>query len=390
LVKIRYANRYYRLPPYIFAKIEELLQEKRRQGVDLISLGIGDPDIPTPDFIVDELIKQVKDPRNHRYPSSAGELDFREAVVDWMHSRFGLDLDPSRDVINVIGGKEGVANIARVFVNPGDIVLCPEPGYPVYANGATKLSDGAPCIMPLRKENGFLPDFESIPVQTLKDAKLMYLNYPNNPTSAVAPESFLREAADLAEDHDIIIFYDNAYSEFTYTGYKAPSFLQFSENAVELHSASKTFNMTGYRCGWVVGNADVIAGLKKIKSQIDSGCPMFIQRAVIAGLKAYNGSEPPDVIKNNIKTYQERRDILVKGLKDLGWSVEVPKATFYVWSEIPEPGVSSMEFAERLIDVGVVGTPGVGFGASGEGYIRFALTQPSERIKEAIERLSKL
>lgn len=389
-MKVTYANRYHRLPPYIFFKIEQLLAEKRAQGVDLIPLGIGDPDIPTPDFIIEELIEQVKDPRNHQYPSSKGEQDFREAVSRWMKGRFGVTVDADTQVNNVIGGKEGVANIARAFVDPGDIVLCPEPGYPVYANGATKLCDAAPCIMPLSKENHFLPDYDAIPVQTLRDAKLMYLNYPNNPTAAVAPESFLKESADLAEDYNIIIMFDNAYSEFTFDDYKTPSFLQYCPDSIELHSASKTFNMTGFRCGWVAGSEEIVEGIRKIKSQIDSGCPSAVQRAVIKGLEAYNGATPPKVVLDNMATYKERRDVLIDGLVNLGFKVEEPRATFYVWVEIPENEQSSMAFTEKLINAGVVGTPGVGFGDSGEGFIRFALTQPIDRIKEAVERLGSI
>ncbi|MHA1794464.1 MAG: LL-diaminopimelate aminotransferase [Promethearchaeota archaeon] len=388
MVKVEYANRLKRLPSYIFAHIEGILAEKRKQGVDLIPLGIGDPDIPTPGFIIEELKKQVDDPRNHKYPTSMGESDFRAAVAKWMEGRFGTDLDPEKEVTGVIGGKEGVANIARAFINPGDIVLCPEPGYPVYANGATKLCDGEPYIMPLKKEYEFLPHFEDIPADILRKAKMMYLNYPNNPTAAIAPRSFLKEAADIAEDYNIIIVFDNAYSEFYFDEYITPSFLEVSREHVEIHSASKTFNMTGFRSGWVVGNEDIIKGLRSVKTQIDSGSPMFIQRAVIKGLEAYDGKKRPREVEENMKIYENRRNVMIKGLKKLGWKVTMPKATFYIWVESPER--DSMQFAEKMINCGVVATPGVGFGKTGEGFIRFAMTQPEERIKEALERLEKI
>lgn len=389
-ITIDYAERVKRLPPYIFARIEEIKAKKRKEGVDLIPLGIGDPDLPTLPFIVEELKRQVDDPVNHQYPTSMGEDDFRAAVGRWMEKRFGVHLDPDTEVTNVIGGKEAVANIARAFVNPGDIVLCPNPGYPVYENGATQLCDGVPHVMPLRKENGFLPDLQAIPRDVARKARLMYLNYPNNPTAAIAPASFLKEARDFAEDNDIIIVFDNAYAEFYFDDYRPPSFLEIAPEHVEIHSASKMFNMTGFRCGWVTGNAAIIAGLRKVKNQIDSGCPMFIQRATIAGLDAYTGKDRPPAVEANIKIYKERRDVLIDGLTRMGWSVTPPKATFYIWVEIPDKSLDSMAFVERMINAGVVATPGTGFGVHGEGFVRFALTQPAERIREALERLASM
>ncbi len=390
MVKVELAKRVGRMPPYIFARIEEIKAEKRKQGVDLIPLGIGDPDLPTLPFIIDEMKRQIDDPRNHQYPTSMGEDDFKEAAATWMKKRFGLSLNANTEITNVIGGKEGVANIARAFVNPGDIVLCPDPGYPVYANGATKLCDGDPHIMPLTKENNFLPDLKTIPCDIAKKAKMIYVNYPNNPTAAIAPDGFYKELRDFGRDNNIIIVSDNAYGEFYFDDYKPPSFLEFEPDAVEIHSASKMFNMTGFRCGWVAGNAEVISGLRKIKNQIDSGCPMSIQRAVIKGLEAYKNWRRPPEVESNIKAYKERRDVLINGLKKLGWNVTLPKATFYVWVEVPERGVTSMEFAEKMINVGVVATPGVGFGDHGEGFLRFALTQPVPRIQEALARLAKI
>lgn len=389
---MEYSERVKGLPAYIFVEIEKLLIEKRKKGVDLIPLGIGDPDIPTPDLIINEIIKQVKIPENQNYPTSMGEEDFREAVARWYKVRFKLNLDAKDEITNVIGGKDGVANIARAFVNPGDIVLCPNPGYPVYENGATKFCDAKPFLMPLLKKNNFLPDLEAIETEILKKAKLMYLNYPNNPTGAIAPREFLKKATDYAEDYKFLIVYDNPYSEFTFDDYIAPTLLQIDENHIEINSASKMFNMTGFRCGWAAGNHDIIIGLRKVKSQIDSGCPMFIQRAVIKGLKEYNSEKKPEIVEKTVKTYEKRRDILVKGLNDIGWKTDKPQATFYIWTKIPEKycEVNCMDFVKKLIDVGVVITPGTGFGQYGEGFVRFALTQPEERIKEALERINKL
>lgn len=389
-INIKYANRINRLPPYIFVEIEKLKNEKERQGIDLISLGIGDPDLTTPDLILNEMIKQVRYPENQNYPTSMGEQDFREAVQRWYKVRFNIEFDADNEVSNLIGGKEGIANIARAFVNPGDIVLCPSPGYPVYENGATKLCDGEPYLVPLLEENNFLPEFETINTSILKKAKLMYLNYPNNPTGATAPKAFLKKAVDYAEDYNFIIVYDNPYSEFTFEDYIAPSLLQIDQNHIELNSASKMFCMTGFRCGWAVGHEDIIKGIRKVKSQIDSGSPKFIQKAVIKGLSEYTSEKKPKIVKEIIKTYERRRDVLIKGLNEIGWKTEKPKATFYVWSHIPEGETNSMDFVKKLIDFGVVLTPGAGFGKFGEGFVRFALTQPINKIKEALERIEKI
>ena len=388
-MKIEYAERVNRLPKYIFVAIEELKAKKKKEGVDFISLGIGDPDLKTPELIINELIDQVKIPENQNYPASMGEEIFREGIARWYKVRFGLDFNADREVTNVLGGKEGVANIARAFINPGDIVLCPNPGYPVYANGATKLCDGEPYLMPLTKENKFLPNLEAIETKILKKAKMMYLNYPNNPTGAIAPIEYLKKAVDYAEDYNFIIIYDNPYSEFTFSDYIAPTLLQINPDHIEINSASKTFNMTGFRCGWAVGNQEIIEGLRKIKSQIDSGCPIFIQKAVIKGLNEYKSEKKPEIVDKNMKIYEKRRDVLVEGLNKIGWEIDKPKATFYIWTQIPEGETNSMDFVKKLINVGVVITPGIGFGQYGEGFVRFALTQPIERIKEALERIDK-
>ena len=389
-MKIAYSKRFHRIPPYIFAEIEQLKSKKRKEGVDLIPLGIGDPDLETPRLIIDELIKQVQVPDNQNYPSSMGEEDFRLAIQRWYNVRFGVDLDAEDEVSGLIGGKEGVANLTRAFVNPGDIVLCPNPGYPVYENGATKLSDGIPYLMPILEENDFLPDLDVIPIKILKKAKLMFINYPNNPTGAIANEDFLKTVNDLSEDYNFFIAHDNPYSEFTFDDYIAPSILQVSKNHVEINSASKIFCMTGFRCGWIAGNKEIIHGIRKIKSQIDSGCPIFIQKAVIRGLSEYKSSQKPEIVQGSMKIYEKRRDVLINGLNEIGWKVNKPKATFYVWAAIPEKELNSMEFVKKLINVGVILTPGIGFGQYGEGYVRFALTQPSERIREAIDRMKKV
>ncbi|MFX1322691.1 MAG: aminotransferase class I/II-fold pyridoxal phosphate-dependent enzyme [Promethearchaeota archaeon] len=388
-MKIEYAERVKRLPQYIFVAIEELKAKKKKEGIDFISLGIGDPDLTTPELIINELINQVKVPENQNYPASMGEDIFRKGIARWYRVRFGLDFNADREVTNVLGGKEGVANIARAFVNPGDIVLCPNPGYPVYANGATKLCDGEPFLMPLTKENKFLPNLETIETKILKKAKMMYLNYPNNPTGAIAPIEFLKKAVDYAEDYNFIIIYDNPYSEFTFGDYIAPTLLQINPDHIEINSASKIFNMTGFRCGWAVGNQEIIEGLRKVKSQIDSGCPIFIQKAVIKGLNKYKSEKKPEIVDKNMKIYEKRRDVLVEGLNKIGWETDKPKATFYVWTQIPEGETNSMDFVKKLINVGVIITPGIGFGQYGEGSVRFALTQPIERIKDALERIDK-
>jgi LL-diaminopimelate aminotransferase len=391
-IKIEYADRIGRLPPYIFAEIEELKLKKKKEGVDLISLGIGDPDLSTPDLILNEMFEQAKNPDNQNYPTSMGEEDFREAVAKWYKVRFGIDLNPDNEVTNTIGGKEGVANIARAFVNPRDIVLCPNPGYPVYENGATKLCDGEPYLMPILKDNNFLPNLEAIDTKILKKAKIMYLNYPNNPTGAIAPIEFLKMASEYADDYNFFIVYDNPYSEFTFGDYITPTILQIDENQIEINSASKMFCMTGFRCGWAAGNEDIIKGLRSVKSQIDSGCPIFIQKAVIKGLNEYKSEKKPEIVEKSMKIYEKRRDILVNGLNDIGWKTDKPQATFYVWTEIPEKycDTTCMEFVLKLIDVGVVITPGIGFGQYGEGFVRFALTQPIDRIKDALERIKTI
>lgn len=387
-MEVKYAERLQRIPQYLFAELERLTAEKKKAGVDVISFGIGDPDIPTPRFILKVLAQEAKNPNNHNYPSSQGEQDFREAVARWYKTRFNVDLDPARQVCNLIGSKEGIANIGRAFVNPGDRVLVPDPAYPVYANGSTILNDGVPVIMPLLEENDFLPDFDAIDKEEVKKAKMIFLNYPNNPTGAVCDKQFLKTAADFCEENNLILCYDNAYSEFTFDNYVAPSIFEVTSNAIEFHSCSKTFCMTGDRCGFAIGDEEIVTGLKKVKPNVDSGLPVYIQKAGIAALNSYTSAEKLREVKKIMREYQRRRNELIKCLEAIGLKCRKPKATFYIWLKIP--GEDSIAFAKKALDVGVVVTPGVGFGKYGEGYIRFALTQPRERIKEAVERLHEI
>ncbi len=379
-----YADRIKRLPPYLFAEIERKIIEKKAQGVDLISLSIGDPDLPPPAFVIEALKEEVSNTKNHNYSFSQGEPDFRRAVAEWYKKRFSVDLAQDQ-VVALLGSKEGLANIARAFVNPGDRVLVPDPAYPVYANGSTILNDGSAVQMPLLEENGFKPDFEAV---NAENVKMMFLNYPNNPTAATVDKKFLKEAVDFAKDNNIILCYDNAYSEVTYDGYKAPSILEVDgamDAAIEFHSLSKTFNMTGDRIAFAVGNKQLVSGLTKIKSQIDSGPPVYIQKVAVKALASYTTSEAPDFLKQTNQILKERRDLLVETLCKNGYVCEKPKATFYVWVNCKG---NSMDFAAKLLDAQVAVTPGIGFGRYGEGYARITFTQPKERIVEACERIA--
>jgi LL-diaminopimelate aminotransferase len=378
------AERVGNLPPYLFARIEELKRETLQKGVDLIDLSIGDPDLPTPAHIVDALKRAVQNPENHRYPSSDGMLAYRQAVSGWYKRRFNVELDPQGEIISLIGSKEGVGHMPLAYVNPGDIVLVPSPGYPVYAIG-TLFAGGESYFMPLREENAFLPDLKSIPDEVLKRARLMWLNYPNNPTAALAGREFFEEAIGVAGKHDIIICHDAAYSEL-YCGEEKPlSFLEVEgarEVGVELHSLSKTYNMTGWRVGFAAGNREIVAGLGKVKSNLDSGVFQAVQEAAVAALET-----DESVLSDLRKTYRERRDALYDGLKAAGMDVNRPEATFYLWAKVPG-GFDSSGFAVHLLEkAGVLATPGNGFGEPGEGYIRFALTVPAARLKEAAERI---
>jgi LL-diaminopimelate aminotransferase len=380
-----YANRINRLPPYLFAEIEKKIKEKKAQGIDLISLSIGDPDLPPPQLVIDALKEEAANPKNHNYSFSQGERDFREAVVGWYKKRFNVDLGQDQ-VVALLGSKEGIANISRAFINPGEAVLVPDPAYPVYANGSTTLCDGKVVPIPLLEENGFQPDFETVDTE---GAKMMFLNYPNNPTASTVNKKLLKKAVDFAKDNHIIFCYDNAYSEITYDGYRAPSVLEIDgaiDVAIEFHSLSKTFNMTGDRIGFAVGNKQLISGLAKVKSQIDSGPPVYTQKVAVKALAAYTGKDPPDFLKKNNLILHERRNLLVETLCKIGYQCVKPKATFYVWVNCRG---DSMKFATKLLDVGVAVTPGIGFGKFGEGYVRMTFTQPKERIVEACDRISR-
>ena len=384
---MKYADRIETLPPYLFASIDESKQALINKGVDVIDLGVGDPDKPTPSHIVDAMAAAVKDPKNHQYPSYTGLMSFREAAAEWCRKTKGITVDPKTQVLSLIGSKEGVAHVPLAFVNPGDVVLCPNPGYPVYSIG-TKLAGGVPYDMPLLSENDFLPDYEAIPKDVLKKAKMMFINYPNNPTGAVADKKFFEETVEFAKEHNILVVHDNAYCEMVYDGYKAPSFLETDgamDIGIELYSMSKTYNMTGWRLGFAVGGPAMIAGFGKVKSNIDSGVFDAVQKAGIAAL-----TSSQQCVADMNAIYKERRDALIRGLASVGLDVAPPKATFYVWTPVPA-GYTSVQFAQLLLEeTGIVATPGVGFGSSGEGYVRFALTKDVERINEAVGRIDKI
>ena len=381
------AKRIQQIPPYLFADIEKKIAAAKEEGRDIISLGIGDPDLPTPERLIDELCRAAHDPANHQYPSSQGMLSFRKAVADFYASRFGVeDIDPETEVCTLIGSKEGIANINYCFVDAGDINLIPDPAYPVYAT-ATMMAGGLNYPLRLTAENGFLPQFEAIPEGIADRAKLLWLNYPNNPTGAVTDLAFFEEAVTFAKKHDILICHDLAYSEMTYDGYVAPSILEVpgaKDLAIEFGSCSKPFNMTGWRVGFVVGNPIAIRALTTYKSNVDSGAFQAVQYAGMAGL-----NDPEESVAESRAKYAARRDILVGGLNDIGWQLEYPKGTFYVWAPVPK-GFTSGSFAEYILDEAqVVITPGSGYGPAGEGYFRATLTTEESRMAEAIARMKK-
>lgn len=375
------------LPPYLFLEIDKSKREARAQGRDIIDLGIGDPDQPTPKHIIEALYQAAQDPSTHRYALDQGMPALRRAIEGWYARRFGVNLEPNTQILPLIGSKEGIAHFPLAFLNEGDYSLIPDPCYPPYKSG-TILAGGKPYLIPLIESNAFLPDLKKIPLNIRKKAKLIYINYPNNPTSAVAEKDFYRQLVEFAVKNKIIVISDLAYSEMSYDGYRPSSFLEIegvNEVGIEFHSLSKTYNMTGWRIGWACGNAKLIAALAKIKSNIDSGIFSAIQLAGIAALEG-----PQEHIKNMRALYQERRDILISGLNSLGWDAVSPKATFYVWIKCPKK-TNSIKFAATLLEkANIVVTPGVGFGKYGEGYIRMALTVAKERISEAVARLKKI
>lgn len=383
---IEVATRIKTLPPYLFAAIDKMKQEAIVRGVDIINLGIGDPDLPTPMPIIERLANAAKDAKHHQYPSYEGMLSFRKAVAGWYKRRFNVTLDPTNEVLTLIGSKEGIGHIHLAFVNPGDVVLVPSPGYPVYPV-ATSFSGGQSHVMPLTKANGFLPDLNAIPKGVAKKAKLMWLNSPNNPTSVIMTKDYFKRVVEFAQENQVIVCHDAAYSEVYYDGRRPASFLEVDgakEVGVEFHSLSKTYNMTGWRIGFAVGHKEVLAGLGKVKSNLDSGCFEAVQEAGIVALGL------DDSITDSLrKTYQDRRDTLIPGLKNLGLEVDPPPAAFYVWVTVPK-GYTSTSFTAHLLEkAGIVTTPGNGFGAPGEGYIRMTLCTSKERLAEAVERIKR-
>ncbi|MHC1701424.1 MAG: LL-diaminopimelate aminotransferase [Humidesulfovibrio sp.] len=382
------AERLASLPPYLFAAIDKAKEEVRAKGLDIISLGIGDPDLPTPDFIIDALCAAARNPANHQYPSYVGLLSFRQAVADWYLRRFGVSLDPQTEVVSLIGSKEGIAHFPLAFVNPGDLVLIATPNYPVYGV-TTEFVGGIPMYLPLTDENDFLPDLDSIDPDTWKRAKAIYVNYPNNPTAAMAPRSFYEKLIAKALEFNVIVVHDAAYTEMYFNEANKPlSILEIPggrDVAIEFHSLSKTYNMTGWRIGMAVGNASLVKGLGKVKENVDSGIFQAVQEA---GIVALNQGDAYTAELRGI--YRERRDVVIDALKKAGISCRVPEATFYVWSKVPG-GVSSQDFVTRVLkQTGVVTTPGNGFGAPGEGYFRISLTVNTDRLKEAVLRISQL
>ena len=380
---MRFSRRLSNLKPYLFVEISRLIQEKRARGEEVISFGIGDPDIPTPQHIIDRLIEASRNPVNHRYPETDGLPELRKAIATWYERRFGVSLDPDREVLPLIGAKEGIGHVALCLIDPGDVALVPDPGYPVYSVG-TMFAGGEVHWLPLTEENGWLPDLEAVPAQVLSRAKALWLNYPNNPTGAVAPLEFFERAVDFCRRHGLALLHDAAYTEVYYDE-PPPSVLQAPgamEVAVEFHSLSKSYNMTGWRIGMAVGNADLIQALFKVKSNLDSGIPQAIQEMAIEALTG-----PQDCVQENIKVYRRRRDRVVETLRRIGLRVEPPRAGLYVWARVPR-GYDSAGFARVLLEeTGIVVTPGSGYGAYGEGYIRLSLTIPDDQVDRALKRL---
>ena len=381
---MKVARRIETLPPYLFAELDKKLEAKRAQGVDVISLGVGDPDLPTPARIVDALREAVADPATHRYPSYYGSLEFREAVAGWYERRFGVELDPGTEVMALIGSKEGIGHIAFALLDPGDEALIPDPGYPVYGV-SVRLAGGVPVSLPMPADRGFLPDLSSASVS--ERTRMLWLNFPTNPTAAVADLATFAEAVAFARREGLVLLHDAAYSEITFDGYVAPSVLQApgaKDVALEFGSTSKFFNMTGWRIGWAAGSAEAIRALSIVKTNLDSGQFTAIQRAAIAALDG-----PEEQLDELRAVYQRRRDLVVGTLNDLGWSLQPPLGSCYVWVPVPE-GETSTGFADRLLDeAGVFVAPGNGYGSRGEGYVRLSLTVPDDRLAEAMDRIAR-
>lgn len=385
--RIRAAQRMARIPPYLFAEIDRKVAAKRAAGVDVITLDIGDPDLPTPDVVVQAAARALHDPANHRYPSYYGLRSLRVAMAQWYGRRFGVELDPDAEVLPLIGSKEGIAHLPIALVDPGDVVLCPDPGYPVYVTG-TIMADGEPYRLPLRADNGFLPDLAAIPGDVAKRARLLWLNYPNNPTAAVATDDFFHAAVAFCREHGVVLAHDAPYTEIAFDGYRAPSVLEYEgarEVAVEFHSLSKTYDMTGWRVGMCVGNAEVVRLLGQVKTNVDSGVFQAVQIAAIAAME-----EPAEELQRRNGVLRRRHVMVRDALAAIGVEVSLPRASFYLWAPVPA-GFDSIGFAAHVLDeVGVNVTPGVGFGPSGGGYFRVSVTAPDERVEEACARLRGL
>jgi len=384
---LRTARRIEKLPPYLFAEIDRKIAEAEARGADIISFGVGDPDLPTPHHIVEALIEGARDAATHRYPSYTGMPGFRKAIADWYGRRFDVGLDPDTHVQPLVGSKEGIFHLPVAFVDPGDVALVPDPGYPVYETG-TLLAGGEVHLLPLKEENDFLPDLGSIPKNVLERAKVLWVNFPSNPTSATAGLDFFVEVVAFCRRHNLLLAHDAAYTEITFDGYVAPSALQVDgaeKCVVEFHSLSKTYNMTGWRIGWVSGAPYAIEAIKRLKTNIDSGIFDAVQRAGIAAIEG-----PQDALRNTIETYQRRRDLLCDALKSMGIVVGPPKGSIYLWVPVPV-GHTSESFTKFLLDeVDIVVAPGNAYGPTGEGFVRFSLTIPDERLEEGVERLRKV
>jgi len=382
---VNLATRLGKLPAYLFVDINRKIEEKRARGEDIVSFAIGDPDLPTPSHIIEHLCRAAHDPANHRYPETNGLPELRQAIAEWYKRRFGVALNSEKEVLPLIGSKEGIGHVTLCFVEPGDIALVTDPGYPVYSM-STLIAGGEPYFMPLTEENDFLPDFNAIPAEVLVKAKLMWLNYPNNPTGATTNLDFFEKAIDFAKDHNLAICHDAPYTEVYFDDQKPPSLLEVpgaKEVAIEFHSLSKTYHMTGWRIGMAVGNAETIDALFRVKSNLDSGIPQAIQYAAIEALR---GSQ--ECVSEHNAVLQRRRDKLTKVLREIGLTTRMPKATFYVWARVPS-GYTSVDFTNKLLDeAGIAVTPGIGYGREGEGYIRLSLTLPDDRLDKAIDRLS--
>lgn len=380
------SERVKKIPPYLFAEINRKIAEAKAKGIDVISLGIGDPDMPTPQPIVEELNRAAHDPATHKYPDYEGMPAFREAVAAWYKRRHNVDLDYKKEVLALIGSKEGSLHLNLAFTNPGDYVLVPDPAYTTYKTGAI-FADGIPYQMPLLAENNFLPDLSKIPHEIAKKASIIFICYPNNPTGAVATDEFYKELIDFAKDNDVIVCSDNPYSETTYDGYKAPSFLEYPgamDVGIEFNSLSKPYNMTGWRIGMAVGNAELVGAIGITKNNTDSGVFTAVQ---YAGIKAL--SLPDEGITQLNKIYQARRDLVCDTLNQIGLKVRKPKATFYIWVPVPK-GHTSASFAAMMLEkAAVVVTPGAAYGPSGEGYVRISIAVPDKRLQEAMERIKK-